>query len=177
MTNQWTPLQSTCLTHSHSEDRFHSTKMRRIWDAALRGFPVYLSECWFRIQVVCELGNIMTGKGGYDKKNKLQIQWSHCWPWRDFQMSPLRVVKFSIRFRPRAKIVAAHHPLLRHSKVWARFLGFMNVPCSRQSGPNSKMSPTAMPTSAFESVAGPVAKGDLDLPWPHQVTKMIEWIC
>ena len=59
------PLQSNCLSHGF-KDRFN--KNGRILDAALRGFPVYLSECWFRIQVVCELGNIMTGKGGYDKK-------------------------------------------------------------------------------------------------------------
>ena len=59
------------------KDRFN--KNGRILDAALRGFPVYLSECWFRIQVVCELGNTMTGNGGYDKKNQIQIQFSHSW--------------------------------------------------------------------------------------------------
>ena len=61
------PLHSNCLSHGF-KDRFN--KNGRILDAALRGFPVYLSECWFRIQVVCELGNIMTGNGGYAKKIK-----------------------------------------------------------------------------------------------------------
>jgi hypothetical protein len=70
------PLQSNCLSHGF-KDRFN--KNGRILDAALRGFPVYLSECWFRIQVVCELGNIMTGKGGYDRKIQIQIQFSHSW--------------------------------------------------------------------------------------------------
>ena len=68
------PLQSNCLSHGF-KDIFN--KNGRILDAALRGFPVYLSECWFRIQVVCEIGNIMTGKGGYDRKIQIQIQFSH----------------------------------------------------------------------------------------------------
>ena len=67
------PTESTCLNHWF-KDRFN--KNGRILDAALRGFPVYLSECWFRIQVVCELGNIVTGKGRYHLKES----WTS-WPW------------------------------------------------------------------------------------------------